>query len=96
MFKLNTNTISSDDGFVVEFGRDRLVYTNDHGSVQINHEMLPRTKSIAIWREPPPQTPTRLLLGSDFDEIVRDVVRAFKAVGYEVVIVGERSDSPAC
>lgn len=48
-------------------------------------EMSPKRKSIAIWRDAPIQHERRR--GTDFNGIVANVVRAFRRVGYEIVVI---------
>ena len=89
MFALKRTKIISDEEFVIEFDRSRLLYKADRYVVALNHEMLPTPKSIAIWRDSSRvvEGDVNRLTEAKRQSIVDDVVRAFRGVGYEVVIV---------
>jgi len=88
MFVLRKNTLESDEGFTIQFGRDSLHYSRPGLTLRLNHEMLPRPKSLAIWRDSITSlNPDALLSSGDSERIVDDLVRAFHAVGYDLTVI---------
>jgi hypothetical protein len=88
MFTSRKNRIDSDEGFTIEFDRDRLHYLRRDLRIRLNHEMLPRGKAVAIWRDSITDlNPTVGLTASQSDAIIQDIIRAFRAIGYDVTLI---------
>lgn len=93
MFKSRRNSISSDEGFVVEVlsARGGLRYLEGKRSVVIESEFTPGSKgvllygdSIALWRGPNAHEPVS---ADDRQRIIKNISDAFQFEGYTTKIV---------
>lgn len=88
MFTLHRNRIDSDEGLSIEFTRDRLYYLSRHLRLRVNHEMLPQEKALVIWQNSIRDlNPDADLTTVQSNVIVQNIVRAFRAVGYDITII---------
>jgi len=89
MFKQHKNRIESDEGYAIEFDRSRFVYEDGVRHLRINHEMLPRPKSVAIWRDSVMELNAQSnLTTAESAQILENIERALRAAGYEVTVIG--------
>jgi hypothetical protein len=88
MFEQYKNRIESDEGYAIEFDRSRFVYEDGVRNLRINHEMLPGPKSVAIWHDSVMElNPESNLTAAESIQILENIGRALRAVGYEVTVI---------